>query len=719
MDFCIALFDDVIEVIDFKKVDRNIRSCKTLIDAVSNKSKFRIVKILLLNSNDIRKHKDFLEHDSELSSENMVAQNLSRLRVIFGEEYLPKNYCKFKGLHEIDVLEYAKLSKKYLNDFNLNSNDLRTGKNILSLATRIADGFFDNLLENCYERTNLLAQITKKIHKHKIAGIIGGPGVGKTSLAINYAQKKGARTKNNIYNDFYFIRCDNESNFRKSIGIDNDIQTLFYENLDEIVIGKIEELINPNLKYLIIFDGIEMNSVKLSTNEFILFSQFITKIINDLHNLYSNVDIIYTSRTKLQIKTNCNVLVGDFSEDEAKDYLMDIDIAYTQNQIQDIVDSTKLPILLNNIKNQASLLGGYDKVKSYFVSLGNEQNNLSEIFKDIFCSLKQSNNGVIFIEILKICSLLNSSIEYNLLCEIACRLGMNQSIIDAAIEEYVYKLNILTRSDEYLYIHPSYQDVIATYFVSYEDYKRICYIIVSLLKEEISELFYFSENQEEYIEKNILHIHKIFMQKRHKSVDFCKLLISCCYHYGKKYGKENDYYKVYNEYILDIKENKDSYELAFIKQLHLINNYEICGKSGKLETFINNEIFKENEMNILKTRIYYLLGSHYEKTNMKKSVHFLNESIDISNKQIKKVLDYDENKSAENIYFHQIYIYSLSKIVELNMLTGDTIKRINECIENIEDNKWSVYLGKKFNAEVNCFKLLLLDIKKRMFANNF
>ena len=294
----------------------------SLIVKLDNQNAQDVLSILLTHPREI----SILELCDKLGySDRTIRRAIEKLCEYLGNEVLPPTKGKQKKIQDhCNPIEMKKYGFYYEKIINHESNQY-------------------NSLNELINREEYINQIELILEKNHICGLVGGPGVGKTSLALKYIQNHQYQYKQ------YQFNCANLNSLAQSLGIQTSLDHIF--NIEERIYSSLSNLIltHKNEKLIFVFDNISFDDNHTIKN----IESKIQNIIHKINKNYSKyVDILYTAR--FEKRNNYEIIIEDFTENEAYEFLIkNIGFEYKVETIQNIIHKNKLPIYLNTIKTLA------------------------------------------------------------------------------------------------------------------------------------------------------------------------------------------------------------------------------------------------------------------------------------------------------------------------------------------------------------------------------
>ena len=349
------------------------------------------------------------------------------------------------------------------NDFDKNNGvngiweKIRTSNNYL----------FNAILDNTYLRDDLLKSIDEKMI-NKIVGILGAPGIGKSTLSIMYAC-------NRKYDEILFVECYKEEAMLKSLLIDEEYNNDILSYKDKIY-ENINSIISKDKQYLFIFDH-----VYLSGNDD--YNEFIYNLIRDINMKFSQIDILYTTRSHKNIIHNSYIIVDDFSKEEALDYLNIGHYKCDDEYAQKVIDFSTMPIILNTIRSAAFLRGGYDEVKNFYTSLTLSK-SLIDVLDSLFKELEKSESGRLMKLILQYYSLFLNDYKLSSIVEFLSCFNISEKEIIYCINKYNELFNIIHISDNHVYIKKDFKNMIRVYLLDVDFLEKLEEVLIMIMNKE-------------------------------------------------------------------------------------------------------------------------------------------------------------------------------------------------------------------------------------------
>jgi len=526
-------------------------------------------------------------------------------------------------------------------------------------------------------RRKEIVELTKIFENRKATCIYGLGGVGKTTLAINFA----ANFKNSSYKVILFSGEITEKHILEKIikefNIENTLGIL--ENSEMTSIEKLEYLIENYIKkekIIFLFDNFEDNqkySSKISSSSLSFFLEYL------IYNASKLIRILFTTRYKL------NLLKVDYWNINK----MSFPEIY---RMMNLFDSLR-EISLKNKKNIYDKLGGHprfiellsgvidgDDLDSILLKLNDiEKYELShDLFLDILWEKLNENEQVV----LKYISVFRESVDLSFLEAV-----LPFKIKD--IEEVINKLNklsLLYLSEDKFFIHRLSSNYILTTKTTKILKKEINLNIADLyldiiinndetkINDVLNTRWHYIQAQEyyeafrvtysiDYLKEKgfadlILDLYKEFEDFELSEKDRAYLYHQIAVAYDKKsmYDDSLDYYNK----ALSINEKIKFLDGKAINLAQIGGVYRVLGEYDVAITYIESSIYigKQIKNLTILTRGYYNIGEIFQlREDIKKAASYYDEALKFAQKN-KELID------IANVYYDIATIYLNRDFVE-------------------------------------------------------
>lgn len=323
-----------------------------------------------------------------------------------------------------------------------------------------------------YGREELLDQVNAKIGECKLAIICGGPGEGKSYLALKTGLKYADLGYKCVLIDAEYV-----TGVYQSLGIKDDCSM---DKAREYIVNKLEDIIKRSgEKAFLIFDNLG-NDLSDSTTSWGTYEQEMLGVIDDINQKHQETIILVTTRSTIPYKSVS--LRDGMKSGEAINYLLDVPddrkvwptredgtiaiSAAERNEIaQKLIEKYgKLPIVLNMLKNMAEFEGGYLALLDDNLVISDKNDSLVRLVEKLIESLSASGAWKVMADAMLISAYLPSEdVSFNLLCKTLNKLGHDQKT-EAGLIKDIYSINdritLFDRVGDHLVIHKEYQDAI-------------------------------------------------------------------------------------------------------------------------------------------------------------------------------------------------------------------------------------------------------------------
>lgn len=584
-----------------------------------------------------------------------------------------------------------------------------------------ADEKMRSHMEEYVSRTDLECKVDSCFESgEKVVGLVGGPGSGKTLLAMNYA-KQCCMATSPLFEVTLQIDCETKAAFCQSLHLENvDEKT----DLKAVVENKLESFLKGR-KALLLFDNITFDQ-KLLTGEKPVFERTVKEIITHLVNKEDgNVSVLYTSRRSEVFKTT-EFVVKDFDEsgEEAEKYLeKNISFKTSRAEIAEVISVYgRLPIVLSTVKFLANASGGYGGVKKNIYNSFDTDKTLVDLLDDLLKRLGESKNGETFARLMKIAALLPPKFEKNILEEVAEEMGLYSFAVHNAMDEYMEKIMLLTEAGNgFLSIHRSYQEaLLKSALVSGDEVKKIAQAIINVMKRYVKWQRGFSYYQADDIKRFEECIDRLFRLdiERH---EMAEILMAYAFFVGYHVNMESEKYEQYFDYLV-----KDKKVNFLIKASAICDNALIvCKAETKKVDKIKKELqlvergLKHND----EKELPVLVKLSYANSFVERALGNKDNAYSEANKcadycrQGKEILSpYDDDAEIMYMFYHQYQAMAsdlkgqIARQVERNHKKG--IFYCEEGLEFLDDlDIWEFYLGEEAVQDMNYVKAKLLNAK--------